>query len=125
MEVDCKTLSWFEIPVKDMDRARKFYETILKIEMQDLPEILEIKKVAFPSDGPICGSLAMSPMHKPSLDGAIIYLNANPQLQPVVDRIEKAGGKILLPKTEMGNEIGFMAYMIDTEGNAVALHALN
>jgi predicted enzyme related to lactoylglutathione lyase len=125
MDEDCNTLSWFEIPVKDMDRAKEFYETILEIKMQDLPEILEIKKVAFPANGRVCGVLAKSPMHKPSLDGSLIYLSANPAIQPVIDRIEKAGGKILLPKTEMGSELGFMAYMIDTEGNAVALHAQN
>jgi predicted enzyme related to lactoylglutathione lyase len=122
---DCKTLSWFEIPVKDINRARKFYEAVLEIEMQELPEILEIKKVAFPTNGRICGVLAQSPMHKPSLDGSLIYLSANPFIQQVIDRIENAGGKILLPKTELGKELGYMAYMIDSEGNAVALHALN
>jgi len=61
--------------------------------------------------------------HIPSAtDGPLIYLNANPDVQIVLDRIEKAGGKIVVPKTEISPEIGHMAVFIDTEGNRVAIH---
>ena len=126
MDSESNQLCWFEIPVKDMARARKFYETIFEIQMEELPELLEIERVGFPGSGKtIRGVLAFSPIHKPSLDGSLLYLNANPELGKVVDRVEKAGGKILLPRTELGAGLGFMAYMMDSEGNAIALHALN
>jgi predicted enzyme related to lactoylglutathione lyase len=63
--------------------------------------------------------------HKPSAtDGPLIYLNANPDVQIVLDRVEAAGGKIMVPKTQISPEYGYMAVFIDTEGNRVALHAV-
>lgn len=77
-----------------------------------------------PMKGKVAGGLAQSPMHMPGTTGAIIYLNANPDLQNVLYRIEKAGGKIAMPKTSIGQK-GFMAFFSDTEGNAIALHSNN
>jgi predicted enzyme related to lactoylglutathione lyase len=63
--------------------------------------------------------------HKPSsTDGPLIYLNGNPDLQRVLDKVETAGGKIMVPKTEISPEYGFMAVMIDTEGNRIGLHSV-
>jgi uncharacterized protein len=120
-------LNWFEIPVTDIERAKKFYETIFEIEMQYLP-IPEIKMVTFPwemNSGKANGALAQHAMYKPSEDGVVIYLNANPEIQTVIDRIEPAGGKIMIPKTQISPEIGYMAFFIDSEGNRMALHARN
>jgi len=69
------------------------------------------------------GGIVESQMHKPSVDGAIVYLNANPNIQSVIDRVEKAGGKVVMPKTQISPEIGYMAFFTDTEGNKVGLHA--
>jgi len=66
--------------------------------------------------------LVKSPNHKPSTEGSIVYLNGNPNLQLVLDRIEGAGGKVTMPKTSIG-ENGNMAYFLDTEGNLVGLHS--
>ena len=72
--------------------------------------------------GSICDS---GGFHKPSsTDGPLIYLNANPDVQLVLDKIEAAGGKILVPKTEISPEYGSMAVFLDTEGNRIALHAV-
>ncbi len=63
--------------------------------------------------------------HRPSeLMGPLIYLNANPDVQLVLDKIEAAGGKILVPKTEISPEYGSMAVFLDTEGNRIALHSV-
>ena len=63
--------------------------------------------------------------HKPSAtDGPLIYLNGNPDLQLVLDRVEAAGGKILLPKQEISAEYGFMALIQDSEGNRIGLHSV-
>jgi len=129
MDKNSNALNWFEIPVTDIERAKKFYGTIFGIELQDMPEMpgmMEMKMAAFPSamdQGKISGALAKSQMHKPSADGVTIYLNANPDIQTVIDRVEKAGGKVEVPRTEISPEIGVMAFIIDTEGNRIALHA--
>jgi uncharacterized protein len=62
--------------------------------------------------------------HKPSsTDGPLIYLNGSPDLQAVLDKVEPAGGKIMVPKTEISPEYGYMAVFIDTEGNRIGLHS--
>ena len=121
-------ISWFEIPATDLKRAQQFYETIfgIKLTPMDLPNI---KMRMFPTDDPqqdhVSGAVVDSGgFHKPSeTDGPLIYLNANPDVQIVLDKIEKAGGKILVPKTEISPEYGFMAVFTDTEGNRIGLHS--
>ena len=124
MSSETNALNWFEIPAKDISRAKAFYENIFEIKMEEM-EMSDMKYAMFPFDptkGKIAGGLAQSPMHTPSSTGSIIYLNANPDLQKVLDRIEKAGGKITMPKTSIGQN-GFMAFFTDTEGNTMALHS--
>ncbi len=116
-------LNWFEIPVTDVARAKSFYEKAFDIEMHTT-EMMGMQMVMFPSQSPKSGgSLVKSPDHKPCTEGSIIYLNANPDLQTVLDRIEAAGGKITMPKTSIG-ENGNMAFFLDTEGNLVGLHSM-
>lgn len=124
-------LNWFEIPVNDMKRAKKFYEDILEISMQE-HEMNNINMAFFPFDpemqsGKVSGALTYSANGdiKPGSDGPVIYLNANPEIQKVVDRIEKAGGKVIMPKTQINKDVGYMAFFMDTEGNRLALHAGN
>lgn len=121
-------VSWFELPATNLDRAQKFYETILDIRMIPL-ETPQIRMRMFPVEDPmtgIGGALALAPeFYKPSAtDGPIVYLNANPDVQRVLDKVEAAGGKILVPKTAISPEHGHMALFIDTEGNRVALHSV-
>jgi len=126
MDKNSNALNWFEIPASDVSRAQKFYESIFAVTMEPLPEMMGMKMVGFPADmgnGKASGALAESQMHKPSADGAVIYLNANPSIQAVIDRIPAAGGTVVMPKTQISPEIGYMAFFIDSEGNKVALHA--
>lgn len=128
MEKDANSLNWFEIPAADLTRARKFYETIFNCQMDEYPEMMGMKMVGFPSNPgnrKANGALCQSEFHKPSQDGSIIYLNANPSIQNIIDRIETAGGKVVMPKTQISPEIGFMAFFIDTEGNRMGLHGQN
>ena len=63
--------------------------------------------------------------YKPSAsDGVLVYLNANPNVQLVLDKIKAAGGKIVMPKTKISPEYGFMAMFIDTEVNRITLDAV-
>jgi len=121
-------ISWFEIPALNIQRAQGFYEEIFEIKLSSL-DLANIRMRIFPLEdgmtgvgGSICES---GGFHKPSAtEGPLIYLNGNPDLQLVLDRIEKAGGKILVPKTQISPEYGFMAVFTDTEGNRIALHSI-
>jgi predicted enzyme related to lactoylglutathione lyase len=123
-------INWFEIPVSDSNRARKFYETILDIKMHT--EYIEETKeelTFFPAVpgmmqaplGSLTGVLLKSERLKPSKEGTLIDLNTYPNIQTVIDKIETVGGKVVLPKTKM--IAGYISVFIDTEGNTVALHS--
>ncbi|MFC0774333.1 VOC family protein [Terrimonas alba] len=120
-------ISWFEIPSTSLERATKFYETIFDVSLipMDLPNI---KMRMFPIDDPMTGIggavVDSGGFHKPSAsDGPLIYLNGNPDVQKVLDKVEAAGGSITVPKTEISPEYGFMAVIVDTEGNRIGLHS--
>jgi predicted enzyme related to lactoylglutathione lyase len=121
-------ISWFEIPATDLTRATKFYETIFGLTLTPL-DLPNIKMRVFPVEDTmtqISGAVVDSGgFHKPSAtDGPLLYLNGNPDVQLVLDKVEKAGGKISVPKTEISQEYGFMAVIIDTEGNRIGLHSV-
>jgi predicted enzyme related to lactoylglutathione lyase len=121
-------ISWFEIGTTDLERAAKFYETIFNIKLNPL-DLPNIKMRMFPLNDmatQVGGALVNSGgFHKPSAtDGPLIYLNGNPDVQQVLDKVEAAGGKILVPKTEISPEYGFMAVIIDTEANRIGLHSV-
>jgi uncharacterized protein len=121
-------VSWFEIPTLDIDRAAKFYETIFDISLVPF-DVQQLKMRMFPIESPtngVGGALCYNKeFYKPSTtEGPLIYLNANPDVQKVLDKIEAAGGKIVVPKTQISPEYGYMAVFIDTEGNRVALHSV-
>lgn len=126
MDSSVNILNWFEISVSDIARAKKFYEEIFSIKMED-SEMMDMQMAFFPFDmnGKVSGGLVHGPYHKPSIDGAKIYLNANPDLNVALGKIEKAGGQIIMPKTKISDDVGYMAFFTDTEGNAVALHSNN
>lgn len=119
-------INWFEIPVTDTKRAKKFYESLFDIEMKTM-EMMGFEMTFFPSsanmEGKVSGALIKGKMHKPSTDGVVIYLNANPDIQTIIDKIEPNGGKIIMPRTLINEQVGYMAFFIDTEGNRMALHA--
>ena len=121
------SLNWFEISVSDINRAKIFYEAVFNIKMET-SNMMGMELAFFPwemGSGKASGGLVQSPMHKPSADGVKIYLNGNPDLSVALSKVEKAGGKITMPKTKISDDVGFMAFFVDTEGNVVALHSQN
>jgi uncharacterized protein len=119
------SINWFEIPATDFARAKKFYEAVLDIKMDEMP-FPNGKYGIFPADmqnGGVGGGLMQSAGFNPSKDGTVVYLNGGEDLSTPLSRIESAGGKIIMPKTSIGQN-GFMAQFIDTEGNRVALHSM-
>lgn len=126
MDKNTNALNWFEIPAADIDRAKKFYEAAFNVQMDEMNMGDFGRMVSFPGEGgngKVSGALVQSPMHTPTPAGQKVYLNGNPDLQQVLDRVEAAGGKILQPKQQISPEIGYMGFFEDTEGNHIGLHS--
>ncbi len=120
-------VGWFEIPVENMERAITFYEKVLDLKMtRNEMEPLDMAWFPWIEDGlGTPGSLVFhEEFYKPSTDGVLIYLTAHSgDLENELSRVEGAGGKTLQPKTKISDEYGFMALIIDSEGNRIALHS--
>lgn len=122
-------ISWFEVPVNDMDRAKKFYETVFEVEVSvnDFGGILmgwfpPAEDITAPG---ISGSLVQHEgEYIPSAThGTLVYFNSQSgDIDHELSRVEAAGGSIVRPKTLISNEIGYMAVILDTEGNRIALY---
>ena len=116
-------IHWFEIPVTDLDRAQRFYETLFARSLrreQMGPQQLAVFEYA---DG-IGGALLAGPTAPaPGLDGPLVYLNADPSLDAVLARAAELGAHVLSPKLELPRDIGFIAQVVDSEGNRIGLHS--
>jgi predicted enzyme related to lactoylglutathione lyase len=117
------TVVWFEIPVKDLNRAVKFYSKVLGVEVQPM-EAGPNKMAFFPfAPGVASGALVESKENAPNEKGTLVYLNGGDDLSLPLKRVEGAGGKVLQAKTGIGDH-GFIATFKDSEGNRVALHSM-
>lgn len=123
-------ITWFEIPALDLYRAQRFYETILDIQMpirKDGPS----EAAFFPYDpaimqassGRVTGSIVQYDNHNTTTPatGVVVYLNASPLIQTVLDKVQKAGGEIITDKFLIPP--GWIAKIKDTEGNIIGLFA--
>jgi uncharacterized protein len=116
-------VSIIEIPATELTRAIKFYQSILTINIKEA-DMGDVKMGIFPNDeGTVNVVLACGADYKPTSIGNVIYLNGGDNLQPILDKIEPNGGKIIVPKTEISPEMGCFALFIDTEGNKIGLHS--
>lgn len=127
MRKNSHTAVWFEIPVGDLDRAVAFYSKMLEVELH-VAEYGPTKMAVFPGSGGeaseavVHGALVLGEGYDPGPGGTLLYLNGGEDLSGPLSRVEAAGGKVILPKTPIG-EHGFMAWFIDAEGNRLALHS--
>lgn len=120
-------ISWFQIPVIDMDRAVKFYNTILSANLK-VTDAMGARIAILPHErqgGAVGGALYSGPGYTPSAEGTVVLLNAGDDLADALSKVEQAGGKIELPKTAIYGGNGFLARFIDSEGNRVGLHSNN
>ena len=118
-------LNWFEIPVRDLNRASAFYETLLGTALRR--ETIGGSELAvFGSDEHGVGGCLMAgdAAPVPSISGTLVYLNARPSVAAVLARVEAAGGRISTPTVRLPGDMGCFAHITDTEGNCVGLHAL-
>jgi predicted enzyme related to lactoylglutathione lyase len=117
-------LHWFELYVKDFDRARRFYDTILQTELQVM-DTGDSRMGMFPHDmkNGVGGSITKMDGMTGGEGGTIVYLNVEGDLDGVLKRIPAAGGSVVKPRTSIG-EHGFIGLFHDTEGNLVGLHSM-
>jgi hypothetical protein len=116
--------NWFEIPVTDFERARAFYSRIFAYDMphQEMGGAL-MGFLPFEMGEGVGGAIILAEGMRPSRDGPRIYLNGGDDLEPILDRVAGAGGKVDTPKTLINEDIGYFAVFEDSEGNRVALHS--
>jgi len=115
-------ISWFEIPALNFNQSVNFYNHIFDIEMEtNFDE--NYAMAFFPVNKGIGGSIVAGPGSTPGDSGPLIYLNAGQDLNLVLGKVEKAGGRIVMPKTLINDEDGYFAIFIDPEGNKLALYS--
>jgi predicted enzyme related to lactoylglutathione lyase len=115
-------IHWYEIPVADIQRASKFYGAVLNqtIQVTDLTEQMGSMLGMLPG-----GALVQNVQHgyEPAATGTLIYLTVDEDLNETLARVEASNGQVVLPKTPMGQDKGFCAWVMDTEGNKVGLYS--
>lgn len=119
------TAVWFEIPANDLNRAIKFYSEVMDVQITK-ESMDDIMMGLFPHDKTsVSGAIIHGMDFKPNKDGSIVYLNGGSDLARHLSKVESAGGKVVIPKTHLGDEIGYIAHFMDTEGNRVGIHSMN
>ena len=117
-------VTWFEIYVEDLARAKAFYESVFDCSL--LPEKTDgsFEACRFPGQMPgngAIGSLIKHPMRKPSLEGTMVYFHCD-DCATQSELAKKNGGQVFRSKWNIGQD-GFIAIIGDTEGNAIGLHS--
>ncbi len=117
-------IGWLEIATTNLERAKIFYEKVFGLEFQFI-NMPGSKMYVFGAGdlnaAGAAGCLMQSEDYKPSTDGTVVYFSCE-DVSVELERVEQAGGKIIVPKTDIG-EFGFFAHIIDTEGNKIGLHS--
>lgn len=129
MNAPVNTLTWFEIPVNDFNRAKLFYNKLFDYEMRESPSGAN-RRGFLPHDpqgGGIGGAIVQGPDYVPSQRGCLVYLYAGDDLSIVLSRVTDAGGQVEQAKTPVSEEqeLGYYAIIRDTEGNRIALHSMH
>lgn len=118
---------WFEIPVADLARAVRFYESVFAVTLnqEGCPSGAPMRMAVFPADETaVKGCLIQHEHCTPSADGTTVYLNGGDDLAVPLARAVEAGATVVVPKTLITPDIGWFAQFIDSEGNRIGLHSL-
>ncbi len=116
------TITWVEIPAVDFDRAVAFYSTILDVEINKSP--FQGVPHGFLPAGPgvVSGAIILRDDSKPASNGPVVYLNVAEHMTATLERVDRAGGKVLMPETSIDPQ-GSFAFILDSEGNRIGLHS--
>jgi predicted enzyme related to lactoylglutathione lyase len=118
-------ITWFEIPVSDLDRSAAFYERLLGITLRRENFGGSLLAVFPASDNGAKGCLMKVDAAPATRDGVIVYLNAGPALNPVLERLAACGGQLLTPRVDLPPGMGCFAHIADPDGQRIGLHALD
>lgn len=119
-------VNWFEIPVAKFERALAFYEQILATRLPLDASFPGMRMAMLPYQEPgVGGCLLEFAQAKPHADGVRIYLNGGDDLGLVLDRVTAAGGQVVMPKTWLRDDIGYIGLFSDSEGNVIGLHSMH
>jgi uncharacterized protein len=110
----------FEIPADNVERANKFYNENFDWKITPVPEMkytllgtVEVDQNNMPKE---CGAINGGLMERSfGIKSPVITINVD-NIDASIEKIQKTGGKIVQGKMEVQN-IGFIAYFQDTEGN--------
>lgn len=115
-------ISWFEIPVLDLSRAVSFFNHVYGIQLEITGQA-DYSMALFPVESGVGGALVRGQGCIPSETGTLVYLNAIEDMTIMLQRIEEAGGRVIMEKTLISEDAGYFSLFIDTEGNKLALHS--
>ena len=116
------TIVWADIPVADLDRARKFYAAVLEAEIP-LMEGAPGEVALLPMEpGSVSGDLVRSENAKPGAGGVTVYLDSKGDPEGMMERAVAAGGKVITPVAHMGDMVGWIGFFQDSEGNRIGVH---
>ena len=126
MEMTVNAINWFEIPVIDFARAKKFYTAIFDFDMPEMAMGPAHLGFLLHEQGKgVGGAIIKVDGHVPSTMGTLVYLACGSDLAVVLGKVEAAGGKVLTPKTLIAAGMGYFAHFLDIEGNRVGLHSMS
>ena len=115
-------VSWFDIPAKDINRAVKFYNDVLGINIQVM-DFQGMNMAMFTDNPEVTGGAIVEAEHnEPSNNGTTVYFVVD-DVASTLDKVEAAGGQIVQPKTQINEEYGYFGLILDSEGNRVGLHS--
>lgn len=117
-------LAWFEIPVLDLERAKKFYSTIFNIDFETISTVTH-SMAFFPKETGIGGALVYGDGCIPSQSGSLLYLNVNKELDKALEKVVAVGGHVIMGITLLGDDVGHYSLVLDSEGNRIALFTKN
>ncbi len=117
-------VTWFEIPVTDMQRAKAFYSAVMETGFKD-DEINGFQMAIFDHEDPaVGGMLVQAEGYEPTKTGAVIYLNGGDDLSVPLEKAVQNGSEILCPKTPINEgKCGYFAQFSDSEGNRIGLYS--
>ena len=124
MSPQSNPVSWFEIPVNDLQRAKNFYEQVFGVTLS-VQEMGALKMAWFPmaqGGAGAAGALVKAESYVPSHAGTMVYFTVS-DIDATLQRVEKNGGKLLRSKMSIGQH-GYVGHFEDCEGNRIALHSM-
>ncbi|PWQ93312.1 VOC family protein [Leucothrix pacifica] len=119
-----KVAVWFDIPVTDMERAKQFYSEVFDFDFQDMD--MNGMKMAMigGEETDTCGMLVQGEGYEPSAAGQVVYFGSD-DLAPVLARAVERGSEVHVPKTNIGDGMGYFSLFLDSEGNRIGLYSMN